>query len=62
MVAGAKLVGSLLGAGIASPVLLDINVDIADIRNLTEQQTWVLQNFPPGSAAAFPQRSTQTLY
>lgn len=29
----------LLRAGIASPVLSDFNADIADIRNLTEQQT-----------------------
>lgn len=38
MVAGAMLVGSFLGAGIASTVPSDINADIEDIRNPTEQQ------------------------
>jgi hypothetical protein len=39
VIEGATLVSSLLGAGMANSVLLDINADMADIRNLTEQQT-----------------------
>ena len=42
------LVGSLLGAGIASSVLSDINVDIADIINFTEQQTLTINTLSHG--------------
>jgi hypothetical protein len=36
MAARAMLDGSLLGAGIASSVLVGIKAEVADIRNITE--------------------------
>lgn len=42
------LVVSLLVVGTASSVLLDTNVDIVDIRNLTERQTLAINTLFDG--------------
>lgn len=45
---GAMLVGSLLGAGIASSVISHIKADLTDIRSLTEQQILAINTLSDG--------------